>query len=286
MLRWVLVAVVAALAAIPSLVGRTTWWAGYALSNCNGCQPTIDWTQEKAAGVASARAAASTFRADGAVVLSDVLPLNKVAALSRECDALPNTFMTDVIARVILPFYLRYEHKIDTRSELVRDWAVHGPLGAIAAELMGVERVRLYNAELIFHRGATSPTCEPAWHRDTLAAPFEPHNKAVTFNVYLEPIDAEGDGLVYFRGSHLRLDAPPASMDLLEPAVRVGSILAHDPNAYHTTSGRGCWRRRSLQFRYVADGATFSFGPHRLPHGPIPWTFAHAPGVAPHGLSG
>ena len=46
-----------------------------------------------------------------------------------------------------------------------------------------------------------------------------------------------------------------------------------------------CWRRRSLQFRYVADGATFAFGPNRLPHGPIPWTLAHAPGIAPHGLS-
>ena len=51
--------------------------------------------------------------------------------------------------------------QLDARSELIRDWAVHGPLGAWAAQLLGASEVRLYNAEMIFHRGEDSPTCRP-----------------------------------------------------------------------------------------------------------------------------
>ena len=36
---------------------------------------------------------------------------------------------------------------------------------------------------------------------------------------------------------------------------------------------------------YVAAPVPFAHGPNRLPFGPIPWTLAHAAGVAPHGLS-
>jgi len=271
----------AVVAATPSLVGRTIWWAGYDLRNCPGCEQKIDWMAEKAKRADGHRA---RFRRDGVVVLRDVLNHSKVADLASACDGISNTFMTDVIARFILAFYLRYEHRLDTRDEHLRDWAVHGPLGKWAAELLGVKAVRLYNAEMIFHKGDESPTCRAAWHRDTLAAPFAPGPRAVTFNVYLEGITAEGDGLIYQRGSHRQLDAPQRRPTILKPTVRVGDVLAHDPNTYHTTSGVGCWRRRSLQFRYVEDGVTFAHGPHRLPHGPIPWTLAHAPGIAPHGL--
>lgn len=60
---------------------------------------------------------------------------------------------------------------------------------------------------MIFHKGDESPTCRPAWHRDTVAAPFSPKARAVTFNVYLEAIGPDGphgDGLIYERGSHMR----------------------------------------------------------------------------------
>ena len=283
-------AVVSAAAGVGAAVlQRTVWWAGYDLGNCRGCAPSIDWSAEKSRRVGAADA--RTFDDDGVVVLRRAVPAAYVAALAAECDTLSNTFMTSVLTRLVLPFYLRYEHRVDTRSAVVRDWAVQGPMGAWAAEMLGAQHVRLYNAELIFHRGENS--CRKAWHRDTVAAPFSPAARAVTFNVYLEDIAARGphgDGLVYERGSHRDLSAPPAESDLVEPAVAVGDILAHDPNTYHTTSGEGCWRRRSLQFRYVAaetagEPTRFHFGPNRMPHGPVPWTLAHAPGIAPHGLS-
>lgn len=50
-------------------------------------------------------------------------------------------------------------------------------------------------------------------HRDTVAAPFSPAMRAVTFNVYLEDISARGphgDGLIYERGSHKQLHTPPS----------------------------------------------------------------------------
>ena len=276
-----------------ALLSRTVWWAGYDLSNCRGCKPSIDWSAERALKLGASQR--RQYERDGVAVLRDMLPAPKIAALAAECDRLSNTFMTSLLARLVLPFYLRYEHRLDTRSALIRDWAVHGPLGKWAAELLGASTVRLYNAELIFHTGGDSPVpCKPAWHRDTVAAPFAPSVRAITFNVYLESIHSSGphgDGLIYELGSHRNLGAPPRRSRIGKPSVSAGDLLAHDPNVYHTTSGEGCWRRRSLQFRYVTGETSrstpvrFEFGPNRLPNGPVPWTLAHAPGIAPHGLS-
>lgn len=175
--------------------------------------------------------------------------MDKVETLAKEVDNLTNTFMTDVIARFLLRHYYRYEHRLDTHSELVRDWAIHGPLGKWAAELLGVESVRLYNAEKIYHAG--SP-CQPAWHRDTVAAPFLPHRKSITFNIYLDGISGDSDALIFIKKSHTDLTRPPTSVDketnneLSELTIRVGDVLAHDPRIYHTPSGKGCWHRRSL----------------------------------------
>lgn len=201
--------------------------------------------------------------------------------MADEVDALPDTFMSHILANTLLPQYLSYEHRLDTRSELVRDWAVHGPLGKWAAELMGVKEVRLYNAEKIYHRGAP---CRQAWHRDTIAAPFPVDAKSITINIYLDEISGDNDVLIYITGSHHNLTHPTSVNDPWEPHIHFGDVLAHDPRIYHTPSGQGCWQRGSLQVRYVESLTTFLFAPNRFPHGPVPWTLAHAPGVAPHGL--
>ncbi|KAL7530312.1 hypothetical protein ACHAWF_003334 [Thalassiosira exigua] len=282
-----------ALAAVGiSYVQTTVWWAGYDVRNCPGCQAIVDWAEERSRGDIPAVVAPDVVRAfqdDGVVVLSSAVSPSKVSDLADAVEALSDTFMTSVLSRVVLKQYRKYEHKLDTRSELVRDWAVHGPLASWAAELLGADEVRLYNSEKIYSAGSESPMgCNAAWHRDTVAAPFPTNVKSVTFNVYLDDIGAEGphgDVLIYAKGSHKDLDLPPiVTQNVFEPVLKVGDVLAHDPHVYHTPSGRGCWNRRSLQFRYVASPTTFRFEPNRFPHGPIPWTMAHANGVAPHGL--
>jgi hypothetical protein len=281
-----------------AMVQRTVWWAGYDLKNCVGCEPKIDWSFSMARPVQ--KDAISQFERDGVVILAGMLEESQVEDLADEVtDRVSNTIMTDGLARFTLPHYLKYEHRLDTRSELVRDWAVHGPFGQWASQLLNASSVRLYNAEAIFHQGSDSPTpCKPAWHRDTIAAPFDPSVRSITFNVYLDPIGSDGphgDALIYLAGSHKSFDHHHKELnengeedesDWVQPNLRVGDVLAHDANVYHTPSGKGCWKRRSLQFRYVAvdESTTFSFGPNRLPHGPIPWTLAHSPGIAPHGL--
>lgn len=180
--------------------------------------------------------------------------------------------------------------------------------GKWASELLGVEEIRLYNAEVIYHKGADSPRpCAPAWHRDTIAAPFATSARSVTFNIYFDNITAgdpnNGDGLIFMKGSHRNLTAPPTDPDIYEPSVHLGDVLAHDAHIFHTTSGRECWRRRSMQFRYVAaqggsprhshqkqeqqqrNPTRFLFGMNRFPHGPVPWSLAHAPELFPHGLT-
>eukprot|EP00756_Hemistasia_phaeocysticola_P004517 Hpha_TRINITY_DN12865_c0_g1::TRINITY_DN12865_c0_g1_i1::g.24107::m.24107 len=274
----------------------TVWWAGYDLQNCPGCVAKVDWSAELSKDAVS-EGVRKAFAEDGVVVLPGVLGVDKVNTLGAEIDGLPNTIMTDVIARFLLKQYRRYEHRLDTRSELFRDWALHGPLGKWAAKLLGVPHVRLYNAEAIYSAGEQSP-CRAAWHRDTVAAPFDPSVKAVTFNVYLDDIAAgppHGDVLIYMKGSHKRLldkeqyNLTQDAERVFRPSIKVGDVMAHSPHVYHTPSGEGCWRRRSLQFRYVGSASEnptrFAFGPNRMPHGPVPWTFAHAAGVAPHGLT-
>jgi len=263
---------------------RTVWWAMYDFRNCEWCQPRIDWQSSSRAAVTEVEK--DEFDNDGVTVLkSAVLDTALITELGKECDRLPNTFLSNVIANFILKFYLRYEHRLETRSEQIRDWAMHGPFAKWAAQLLNTSEVRLYNTELIFHRGDQSPSCQPAWHRDSVAAPFDPEvTPSAVFNIYLHDIDAEHDGLVYVRGSHKDPTTMPETIDIIEPRIAVGDVLVHAANSYHTTSGRGCFNRRSLQFRYFAGGATFSHGPSRQA-GPIPWTFAHAVGIAPHGLN-
>jgi len=263
-------------------IQRTIWWSAYDPHNCESCSPRIDWKRASRQEVGDVERAA--FAVDGVAVMKGaLLDTALISELGAECDHLSDTFLTSVVAKFLLKFYLRYEHRLETRSEMLRDWAVHGPFGKWAAQLLNASEVRLYNTELIFHRGSESPTCKPAWHRDTVAAPFAPEVPSVVFNIYLHDIDAEHDGLIYVRRSHVDPSSMPDVIDIVEPNISVGDVLVHSANSYHTTSGRGCFKRRSLQFRYFAGAATLAHGPMRQ-SGPIPWTFAHAPGVAPHGL--
>eukprot|EP00591_Stephanopyxis_turris_P003771 CAMPEP_0195526740 /NCGR_PEP_ID=MMETSP0794_2-20130614/27989_1 /TAXON_ID=515487 /ORGANISM="Stephanopyxis turris, Strain CCMP 815" /LENGTH=417 /DNA_ID=CAMNT_0040657501 /DNA_START=105 /DNA_END=1358 /DNA_ORIENTATION=+ len=278
-----------------SFVKSTVWWAGYDKQNCPGCRPIIDWSEETTnrttAAVTSNHIRA--FKKDGVVVLKSLISPSKVVDLATEVESMTDTFMTSVLTKTVLPSYRKYEHKLETRSEIIRDWAVHGPLAKWAADLMDVSEARLYNAEKIYSAGNDNPMgCNTAWHRDTLSSPFPTTAKSITINIYLDDIGADGpngDALIYIKGSHNHLVSPPSdvtsSSDLLfEPILKVGDVLAHDAHVYHTPSGRGCWHRRSLQFRYVESPTRFTFAPNRFPNGPIPWTFAHAPNVAPHRL--
>jgi len=288
---------VATLAMVYQKIWNSVWGVGYNLENCPGCQFKIDWSNKERPYNVSGELV-EQFQRDGVIVLPNILDTSKVGTLRQHVThELPNTFMTDVVARFTLPHYLKYEHHLDTRSELIRDWAF-GPLAQWAAQLMQVDSVRLYNAEAIYHKGSDSPApCRPAWHRDTIAAPFADADviPAVTFNVYLEDIGADaphGDVLIYQKGSHLDITKPPTHPELIEPQIRVGDLLAHNPNSYHTPSGRGCWKRRSLQFRYVAafhphtgEPTKFHFDKRRWPHGPIPWSLAQSPELFPHGLN-
>ena len=277
-----LTTLVLCVACIFTYIQNTIWWAGFDLQNCLGCKPIIDWTDEVQRKISHQDV--KTFQKNGVIVLQSVISPQKVANLTEEVESLSDTFMSTILTKIILKQYLKYEHKLDTRSELIRDWAIHGPLSTWAAQLMNVKSARLYNCEKIY---STGESCSTSWHRDTVAAPFSTNVKSVTINIYLDDIGADGpngDALIYVPKSHLNLDNPPDIDNLYEPNLKVGDVLVHDPHVYHTPSGKGCWKRRSLQFRYVESPTTFTFEPNRFPHGPIPWTFAHSPGVAPHGL--
>ena len=107
-----------------SRIGTTPWAHGYDRQNCPGCQAKIDWSKENSRRVS--RKQVKEFHDKGMILLPKLLDIDKVQALEQEVDNLPNTIMSDIFGKG-LP-YRRYEHHLDTRSELVRDWAVNGPL--------------------------------------------------------------------------------------------------------------------------------------------------------------
>ena len=80
------------------------------------------------------------------------------------------------------------------------------------------------------------------------------HPSTLGFRLKLKPLKY-GYRARLVKGDLVHNERPCDMADLdHNDTMRVGDVLAHDPNTYHTTSGVGCWRRRSLQFRYVVDG--------------------------------
>lgn len=85
------------------------------------------------------------------------------------------------------------------RSPALREVATSPRLGFWAAQLLGVDRVRLYQDALFMKRPGDGPT---RWHSDLGLAPFDT-NAFVTVWIPLTPVPAHGgSGLCFARGSH------------------------------------------------------------------------------------
>jgi hypothetical protein len=266
----ILALTVAAAAVGTMMVLQSRWMMTIDPTNCKHCRPTVDWgtaTQDISPELQT------QFDRDGVVLLPNMLPPELVAALSQEADSMPATALSALFGATLR--YRKIEHRLDTRNALFHDWAIHGPFGRWAAQLMQTESVRLYNTELLFAEGGE---CGSAWHRDLVAAPFEERFKSATFNIYFDDMTADSDALIFETGSHSSMGA---ASGIYEPAISVGDVLVHDARTNHTPSGRGCWPRRSVQLRYVDGSATYAFDEDRLPG---VWTLIHHGGRVLHGL--
>lgn len=273
----------AALAAIAFyLVFTSVWW--YSFDPMNGADfwPVIDWSTVRIQPTTAKQV--SQFREEGALQLKAYFNPDFVRSLDPEIASIEatRTFINDVYRPNVLPFYGYYGHYVHTVNPVLYDWATRGPFAELAQRLIGSDTVRLYNVELIVR---SVEGCKEQWHRDSLAAPSAEARTAI-INVYLQDIDDKSDGLIFCRGSHKDTETSERSYDMRSDVIRhnvtVGDIVIHNGDVLHTTSGVGCFPRKSLQFRYIDGGATFAFDGYRIPS---VWSWVHLGGWVGHGLS-
>ena len=81
---------------------------------------------------------------------------------------------------------------------LVREFCTSSKMSYAAAQLLDVDRVRLYQDSLFHKRRDDGPT---PWHSDARMAPFDTSNM-ITFWIPLQDIPADGTGLVFVSKSH------------------------------------------------------------------------------------
>lgn len=164
------------------------------------------------------------------------------------------------------------------------DVAKKGPLGKLAAELMGAEEVRFFHEHvLVKEPGNRSAT---PWHQDM---PYYCVDcpKTVSLWVPLDPV-GEKESLNFLKGSHRdRRTYMPRRFKTLEPlegdtteytafpeidedsddvvsfAVNPGDVLAFDFHTLHDAPANPTdTRRRAVSFRFVGEGARYVARPH------------------------
>lgn len=164
--------------------------------------------------------------------------------------------------------------------------ASEGPLGKLAAELMGASQVQFFHEHvLVKEPGNSSAT---PWHQDMPYYCLE-GEKTVSLWVPLDPV-GETESLNFMKGSHRgKKTYTPRRFKTLEPldgdttdyspfpeidenakdivsyAVEPGDVLAFDFHTLHDAPANPTnTRRRAVSFRFVGEGARYVARPHDI----------------------
>ena len=191
-------------------------------------------------------------------------PRARLAALKRVLEELPDGAM---------PF-LQGFNLWRTCAEL-REIIASPELAGTASQLLGCERVRLYQDSIFVKRPGDGVT---HWHSDLAMAPLDT-NSFVTCWLPIQAVPAEedgGSGLVFASGSHRDVSLHHWYTTALEPledgeeldvsdrgyveslpgALEVGDATWHHGWTLHTANGNPLRHARvALAFSYFADGA-------------------------------
>lgn len=167
------------------------------------------------------------------------------------------------------------------KSEAIAALVSSPELTSAASQLLGVDRVRLYQDSLFVKRPGDGET---HWHADLYTSPLDT-NSFVTVWLPLQPVPPEdegGSGLVFASGSHRDLALhfwhgdPDYQTDCsdrgyreteLEDGLEVGDSTWHHGWTLHCASPNDLESsRRALAVSYFADGAIRLHSPRRKPH--------------------
>lgn len=226
----------------------------------------------------------TAFHTDGVTVIRNVLDqawLDRLAAAIEENIASPGPHGKNHAEEGGAYFgdYVNWQRIPDFLNV-----AKEGPLGKLAADLMGASRVQFFHEHvLVKEPGNTSAT---PWHQDMpyycLDCP-----KTVSLWVPLDPV-GEAESLNFMRGSHRdKQTYMPRRFKTLEPldgdttdyavfpeidersddivsfAVNPGDVLAFDFHTLHDAPANPTnTRRRAVSFRFVGEDARYVARPH------------------------
>jgi len=152
------------------------------------------------------------------------------------------------------------------RNSKAKSFILHKSLGKIAAQLLDVDAVRLYQDSVFVKEPGAGPT---EWHSDLKMAPFN-SNDFVTFWLPLVPVpdhESGGTGLLFASKSHVDFALPlwfdPEEMDLSDRylladngAYQLGDCSVHHGWCLHAAPPNESKETRwALSLSYIADGA-------------------------------
>ncbi len=218
------------------------------------------------------------FDAQGHIAVDSLVPHEQVARLRQAFEAQTLAWANEIdtphddYLSVISQWTNVWEHNPTFRAQMF-----HQRAAAIAAELIGCEKVRVFHDHLIVkppHGGATIP-----WHRDLPNWPVaEP--RAVSCWLALDDVTPESGAMRFMLGGHK--EPMTQSIDFLNEAkvwgererdavpapVPAGSAIFHHCLSWHTSppNTTAGWRRAYIT---IYMDATCTFDPSRAGWHPV-----------------
>ena len=215
----------------------------------------------------------ASFQRDGHIMLKQVADSREVAMyreeiaemvrrLNRETRPLKER---DAYGKAFLQIMNIWE-----KSEAVRKFALARRFAKAAAELMGVDGVRIYHDQALFKEPGGGPT---PWHQDQIYWPLDT-DKMITMWMPLTPIPADVGSLTFATGSHklgyvskleISEDSHKTLAQFIEargiPTMNYGAMDAGDATFHygwtlHSAPGNPTGAMREVMtVIYYADGA-------------------------------
>jgi ectoine hydroxylase-related dioxygenase (phytanoyl-CoA dioxygenase family) len=126
------------------------------------------------------------------------------------------------------------------QDKTVRAFSLAGRFGQIAANLLGVAKVRIYHDQALFKEPGGGPT---PWHQDQFYWPLDSHD-TVTMWMPLVPVSEAMGMLTFASGSHKKgllfnTEISDESEEIFEEYVRKENFPVH--RASHMNAGDATW---------------------------------------------
>nr|WP_294874329.1 phytanoyl-CoA dioxygenase family protein [uncultured Pedobacter sp.] len=218
-------------------------------------------------------AQAAAFRQNGHVLIPNVLDAEEVLIyrdVIKEAAAKFNTEKRDLAERDTYGKAFLQIMNLWEVDEQAKKFTLAKRMGKIAADLLGVENVRIYHDQALFKEPGGGPT---PWHQDQYYWPLDTHN-TVTMWMPLVDINVEMGMLTFASDSHKKgvvfnyeiSDESEAEYEkyvkdnafqiMRSSTMNAGDATWHYGNTIHSAPGnQSDIMREVMTIIYVADGA-------------------------------